>query len=103
MHENTNGQRIIECQQPPIGVNIKSGAMRVLTGNELKLFIYFLDIMETEEEKTVFPLRWEEISYYTGMGRNSCFNAINGLIKKGFLIQNKQKKYIFLFDGTRHE
>lgn len=100
MNEKIWGQKIIKCIIPPNEQQGHSEAMRALTGNGYKLFSYLCDMARVSDDgMAVFPLNADEVAEYTGMGRHSYLIAVNELIEACYI--TREKKRLYLFDGTR--
>ena len=103
MNDKARGQRIVSCLVNPGEKDIRSKAMRTLSGTGAKLFFYLLDMAEVEGGKAVFPLRWNDVCMYTGMSRCSFFIAFNEMANKGYLIQDSIRKYMYRFNGRQQK
>ena len=66
-------------------------AMKGLSPNELKTYLY----LASNQNDYTFAMSPVEIAESTGSDKRSIQNAINGLIKKGYLCQEKGNKYNF--------
>lgn len=75
----------------------KAQAFRSMTGSELRLYLYLMD-MAQQSPAGWFPLdRWDVIENY-GVGMASYQRAITGLKKKGYL-RKRSNSSVFYFDA----
>ena len=75
----------------------KAKARRSMTGSELRLFLYLLD-MSNNSPAGWFPLdRWDVVEYY-GLGITSYQTAVKGLKEKGYL-KKRENSSTFYFDA----
>ncbi len=77
-----------------VNKDTKAIARQNMTGSELRLYLYLLDMMESCTANW-FPLdRWEVVQYY-GISIASYQRAISGLIQKGYLQKKTPSTYYF--------
>ena len=77
-----------------VNKDTKAIARQSMTGSELRLYLYLLDMMNSCTTNW-FPLdRWEVVDDY-GISIASYQRAINGLCKKGYLQRKTPSTYYF--------
>lgn len=76
----------------------KAQARRSMTGSELRLYLYLMD-MAQQSPAGWFPLdRWDVVEYY-GVGIASYQRALTGLKEKGYL-RKRGNSGTFYFDAV---
>ena len=73
----------------------KWAAIRKMTGSELAVYLYMVDNSNSCHGDS-FPIEVQHVADVTGIGKASCFRALNGLTQKRFIAREKGK---IIFDA----
>lgn len=80
-------------------VEANSIAMKELSANTYKLYMYF----DLNQDGYLFALSYKAVHEATGMSDKTYQKAIKELIEKGYLVQSKEQKNLYIFyDGKEN-